>query len=96
MAENTLYIRTDKKWKPFKYSYQVPRRTLKKSFDWIDTENEEHDGFFKYKNQWYHLSEFETTRIPGWDGQHPFGFFSGLLIKVSSDGERYKIGYYYQ
>ena len=31
----------------------------------------------------------------GWDGYANDTYFSGTIIKLSSDGERYKIGRYY-
>ena len=54
----------------------------------------------KYKNEYMHLSDFE--RVPGsglgrdWNGAQSDSYFSGTVIKVTDDGEEYKIGRYYQ
>ncbi len=76
-------------WRKFKFGYEVPKKVLKDQFDYLD-DAETEDGFFKYLNQWYHTSEFMRTQIPGWDGIAGDSAFSGTLLKVSSDGERYK------
>ena len=51
------------------------------------------------KGYWYHTSDF--MRIPhgsdfkGWDGYASDSYFSGVLIKLSRDGEEYMVGTYY-
>jgi hypothetical protein len=91
MSELVIY--TDNKWKNFKYGYEVPKKVLKSQFDYLK-DGEELDGFFKYRNYWYHLSDFMTTTIPKWDGAAGDSYFSGVLIKVSKDGEKYKAAHY--
>ena len=88
-----MKIRTDGKWHNFKYRYEVPARVLKSEFDWLDEEDGS-DGFIYYKGSWYHLSMFERGGPAGWDGHHGDSYFSGVLIKVSRDGEQYKIATY--
>lgn len=84
-----MKIQTDKKWKQFKYRDEVPKRVLAGQFDWTKSE----DGFFKYQNTWYHLSEFErvpvSSDLAGWDGIKNESFSTGVLIKLSRDGEEY-------
>ena len=97
-----MKVYTDNKWKPFKYRYEVPRKVLE-HFDYLD-EDEASDGFFHYRRAWYHLSDFMNIgrvsdfKVKGvllkWDGYHPETYFSGVLIKVSDDGEEYKVGSY--
>ena len=53
------------------------------------------DGFIKYQGHHYHLGEFmrchgELLEL-GWEGVANDTFFSGILIKVSEDGEQYQI-----
>ena len=62
----------------------------------IEPYSEQIDGFFKYRGYWYHLDQF--MRIPGqmfngedWNGYHADSFFSGILIRMSDDGEEYGI-----
>ena len=98
-----LIIKTDNRWKNFKYAYEVPKRVLKRQFDWMDDPD---DGtFLKYKNHWYSLSDFmridpgayfaaPPRELSQWDGSVADGRLSGVLIKISPDGEQYKIGTY--
>jgi len=92
-----LTIRTDNKWKQFKYGDEVPESVMRDQFDHLD-EDEAYDSFFQYRGYWYHLSDF--MRIdPGapremrkWDGYLSDSYFSGVVIKVSEDGEEYMVG----
>ena len=106
-GNSVLNIRTDDKWKDFVYGADVPEKVRRDWFDWVD--DAESDSYFiKYKNSWYHLSEFIRTAgggsagdaLPrlveaGWDGIKNESYSSGVLIKVSPDGEQYKIAYYW-
>ena len=88
---------TDHKWKPFKYSYEVPDSVLKDQFDYLDDETI--DGFILYRKCWYHLSDFLTLtkndHFPNeYHGYHSDSAFSGILIQLSDDGEAYKIATY--
>lgn len=94
-----MKVKTDNKWKHFKYGYEVPKKVLERQFDWLD-KDESHDGFIHYRNTWYHLGEF-MRMPPGdplcgkWDGYIADSFFSGVFIKISKDGEEYQIGTFY-
>ena len=92
-----LEINTDNKWKQLRYGYEVEKRKDFKDYDWME-EDEKHDGWIIYRRRLYHLSDFmRIENIPefsGWDGYLSDTFFSGVLIKLSDDGERYKIGTY--
>lgn len=95
-----LTIRTDNRWKPFKYGYEVPRSVLEE-YDYLD-EYEAEDGFFRYKGQWYHISDFMTVmsnfpqEMRRWDGYFQLGYSDGLVLKVSDDNESYIVGRYYE
>ena len=98
-------IRTDHKWKNLRYRYEVPSRALTAKFDYQDASEESGvtDGFFCYLGIWYHLDEFtrldcmtEDSPFSGWDGYAGDSFFSGVLIKLSEDGEQYQVGRYYR
>ena len=96
-----LEIITDYKWKHFKYRYEVPEKVLESEFDHLE-DDEKHDGFIKYRNKWYHVSDFMAVHNPvytpdppewlrQWDGYLNDSFLSGVVIKVSEDGESYMI-----
>jgi hypothetical protein len=97
---DALTVKSDLKWKDFKYGYEVPKSVLKKQFDHL-YDSKAHDSFFKFRGYWYHLSDFMLTEKDeellraGWQGYHSDTYFSGVLIKLSSDGESYIIGTYY-
>ena len=89
-------IKTDHKWKMFKYRNEVPKRILKDQFSYLD-EEDDIDGFFVYRGSWYHLSDFmrlekhNPLRVLGWQGFASDSFFSGVAIKISDDGETYQV-----
>jgi hypothetical protein len=85
-----MNVTTNNHWRDFLYRYEVPADVLVSEFDWLDEDDQ--DGFFRYRGVWYHLSMFLRTAIEGWDGIHGDSFYSGVLIEVSSDGEQYRIG----
>lgn len=88
-----LHISTDNKWHDFRYRNEVPDKVLASQFDHL---SDAVDGFLKYRGHWYHLSDFMASSIgfPNWDAYHPDSFYSGVFIKVSTDGEQYRIGTY--
>lgn len=92
-------VASDGKFKPFLYDYEVPKKVLAR-YDWLD-DDAKADGWVKYKNEYMHLSDF--MRLPGasgmsrdWNGYSSDSFFSGTVIKMTDDGEEYKIGRYHQ
>jgi hypothetical protein len=92
----TLTIKTDRKWRQFQYRHDVPDKVLQSEFDHLP---EEFDGFFKYRRWWFHVSDFiriplEASELKGWHGYAPDSFFSGVLIKVSEDGELFQVATY--
>lgn len=94
-----MNTKTNRRWREFKLREDVPKKLLKSEFDWTDKAHALHgdyaDGFIEYKGCWYHLAMFERTHVEGWDGQHCDSFFSGVLIRLSSDGEQYQIASFY-
>ena len=94
----TLTIRTNKHERQFQYRNEVPEKVLKSEFDWLG-EEDGFDGFIHYRGCWYHLSQFmrlgEGSGMDGWDGYSGDSYFSGVLIKLSDDGETYQIATYF-
>lgn len=94
-----MNIATNHHWRDFLYREEVPEKILEDDFDWTNEDHEESDdysdGFIKYQGHHYHLGEFmrchgELLEL-GWEGVANETFFSGVLIKVSEDGEQYQI-----
>lgn len=97
-----LFVKTDDKWKDFVYGADVPKRVLQREFDYLDDADSQ-DGFFKYQNTWHHTSQFMRVAgggaagsgapsLAGWDGYLNDSMSTGVVIKLSRDGEQYKVG----
>jgi hypothetical protein len=95
-------IKTDRKWKDFIYGYQLTEKE-KNDLDYRKWDDPEDDcrsmSFFRYHGNIYDLGEImrldDKTLFPGWHGYSSDTYFSGIVIKVSNDGERYQVGYYF-
>ena len=95
----TVTIKTDNRWRDLVYRHDVPAKVLADEFDYQDGE-EILDGFFRYRGRWYHVDGFMTVRgalteLQGWDGYASDSYFSGVLIRLSSDGEQVMCATYY-
>ncbi len=95
-------ITTDHKWKPFKGDHEVSKSVLASDFDYQDRD-EVRDGFFRYRKCWYHLDQFMRLShnhangknpFAGWHGYYGDSYSSGVLIKLSNDGESYQVATY--
>lgn len=94
-----MNIKTDNKWKRFRYRSEVPAKVLENEFNY-QNEAEAQDGFILYRRSYYHLDSFmvisDSSPFPkGWEGYLSDSFFSGILLKISNDGESYKIATYF-
>lgn len=91
-----MEIKSNHQWRGFLYRDEIPESVLDSDFDYL--EPDEIDGFIKYKGQFYHLSEFmcvPDNAFPGdWQGYASDSAFSGVLVRVSQDGEQYQIATY--
>ena len=94
-----MTIKTNNHWRPFLYRYEVPEKILASEFDWQnDPDDVEVDSFLQYKGVYYHIREFlhaDSPAFEGWDGEMWWSATSGILIKLSDDGEYYKIATFY-
>jgi hypothetical protein len=93
----TITIKTNRQWRDLVYRSDVPADVLASEFDYQDAEDVL-DGFFRYRGHWYHLDQFmpaPIATIAGWDGYASDSYFSGIVIKLSRDGERIKVGTYF-
>jgi hypothetical protein len=95
-GNGSFVIRTDHRWRQFQYRHDVPEKVLESEFVHLP---EAFDGFFRYRKWWFHVSDFiripsEAADLRGWHGYAPDSFFSGVLIKLSEDGEAFQVGTY--
>lgn len=92
-----MEIITNNQERNFLYEHEVPKHILENDLDYAKDTG---DGFIKYKGNYYHLCDFMRiegnfpNEFKGWNGYLSDSFFSGILIKVSEDGETYKIATY--
>lgn len=90
-----MEIRTDHKWKNLLFGYQLTEKE-RADFDWMGQDEIDHAAFIRYRRRVYAVSEFMRAEgdlaLLGWQGVHADSYFSGIVIKVSKDGERYMVG----
>jgi hypothetical protein len=93
-----LTIKTDNKWRNLLYGYELPKKQ-RKEFDYLTDEEFETRNFVKYRGNYYDMDTFMLTpkwsALAEWDGYASDSYFSGVVIKISSNMEQYKIGRYY-
>lgn len=82
-----------------KYGYELPEK-CRADYDYIDPEEYDMHGFFKYKGHYYDSGEFmrvdHSFGMEGWQGYAPDSAWSGVLIKfVNGDDDRIIVGRYY-
>ena len=89
-----LTIKTNGQSRPIVSRFEVPASILASEFGWTDPDDS--GSFFQYRGVWYSLEDF--TRAPeslaGWDGCHGDSFFSGVVIRLTDDGESVVCGTY--
>ena len=100
-----MKIVTNNRERYFVYGHEVPAKVMAEQFDHLDDVSKCIDGFFKYRNYWYHISDFIRVEdrhgdgddgfFSAWDGYASDSFFSGIVIKFFDDCESYKVGTYY-
>lgn len=85
-------------WRPFVFRRDVPRDVIKSQFKHLDDDD---DFYFKYREYWYHVSDFmlfkegKPDAFRNWDAYFSESYFSGVLLKLSKNGEMYQVGRYY-
>jgi len=93
----TAHISTNGQERFLMDAYQVPAEILADQFDYLE---EGEGSFFQYRGCWYEMGDFMTTQgstqaLGDWDGYRSDSYFSGVLIKLSNDGESIKVGTFY-
>ena len=104
----TLELTTNNHERQFVTGHEVPMGVLRSQFDYMTADEQSFGSFLKYKGYWYSIGDF--MRLPAviseiWDNGSPLrewhgyaadSYFSGVVIKISDDGETYRIGTYIQ
>jgi len=89
MSNSEMTVTTNNHPRYLKYRNEVPESVLEDIFDYLDDDNL--DGFFKYRGWWYHLSGFMRVEPDGelekagWSGIYVDSMFSAVLIKLLDD-----------
>jgi hypothetical protein len=88
-------VRTNLTERQFRYRYEVPAKVLAGQFSHLDEEDS--DMFLCYRGNWYHVSDFmqpTDADANGWQGYASDSYFSGVVIRISPDGESCIVGTY--
>jgi len=90
-------VTTNNHWREFYLRSDVPEKVLESEFEHLS--EDDCTGFIKYRGWWMHVSEFmlcgRNSPFWEWHGYTSDTYFSGIVIKLSEDCERYQIGMYY-
>lgn len=93
-----LTVKTNNHWRFTTYGADVPASVMADQFEHLG-EDERVDGFICYRGHWYHVSDFmrieHNADLAGWHGYTSDSAFSGVLIRLSDDGETVMMGTYY-
>ena len=93
-----LTIKTNNQWRDFVYRDDVPAAVLADQFSHL-SEDDGSDGFFCYRGHWYHTTDFMNCSgnkdLVAWDGYASDSYFSGVLIKISRDGDAVQVATYF-
>jgi len=95
-----MRIITNNAERQFLTSFEVPVSVLA-DYDHLNV-CDHTDGWIKYRNTYYHLSDFIGTSngrndcmwFAGWHGYTSDSAFSGVVIQLSDDCETYRIATY--
>lgn len=94
-------VKTNHHWRDFIYGYELTPEQ-RKEFDYLDEEELIDRNFISYKGHIYDSHEFLITEGIGhdlvelrrWHAYRDDSFFSGVVIRLSTDCEQYQIGTY--
>jgi hypothetical protein len=90
-----MNIKTNHQTRPVLSGFELPE-SVKSEFDYYQTESDLDSGsFFKYKGQYYDLSQFVSCNIKCWQCCHNESYFSGLFVKFTDDLESVIVASYY-
>jgi hypothetical protein len=93
--ENDMNIRTNNHARPLLGFYDLSekeRTEVGSAYDIVGAQ------FVRYKEWVYAMDDFVGTTAPefeGWHGVYPESYFSGVLVRLSDDGETVQMGTYF-
>lgn len=93
--DNTMKILTNHQSRPILEQHNLTTEELKE-FDYL---KDGEGSFFRYKGNVYDLGQFmvwNNTSKPNWDGYRCDSYFSGIVIKFSTDYDEVTVGTYLQ
>lgn len=93
IGESEMTVQTNNHKRQFTYRSEVPESVLADQFDYLD-DDDGFDGFLRYRDYWYHVSDFMNAPPELADRYNGFAadtFFSGVAINISDGGETYRI-----
>ena len=68
-------------------------------FDYVTGEDQYSPRFFRYRDAWYDVDEFQRApaigELSAYDGIHPNSYFSGVAVKWADDYESVIAARYY-
>jgi hypothetical protein len=94
LKENDMNIRTNNHVRPLLGFYDLSYRGRAK----VGSAYDEGAQFVWYKKEVYAMDDFVGTTAPefeGWHGVYPESYFSGVLVRLSDDGETVQMGRYF-
>ena len=87
---NPHNIKTNRVPRPLVDDYGMTAKELA-WFDWVSPENRS-TGFFRFKGELYHLSQFLRMEDPYWHGVLNTSMTTGVLVHAEPDGEAVVVG----
>ena len=88
-----MKIKTNYHDRRFKYADEVPASVL----GWYDhlSECDAADGWICHRGHWSHVLDYmRCDAVPGWHGIKHDSWSCGTLIRLSEDGETYRIAWF--
>lgn len=93
-----MQIKTNNVPRHIIYGFELPENQ-REEFDYLSDDEYADAEFFKYKGNYYGIGEFmrceSELKQQGWYGYRSDSFFSGVVIKLSSDGDSVIVGQYF-
>ena len=99
----TATIKTNNQPRPLKCLFEFSpqqQQSIRSDFDWME-DIETTYGFFEYRGTIHHLENFLRVNAgtddatQGWDGYEADTYFSGTLVRLTSDSEYVVVGSYF-
>jgi hypothetical protein len=95
----SLTVKTNNRTRHLFYACEVnysERERFRREFDWMEQEEFDRSMFFKYRGEYYALSEFIRVEgdllAKGWQGQLGETAWSSLLVKIVDSHQSVIVG----